>query len=98
MKRIIVGGVLILFSLCGCTQRNDITMVKEILALAKEDKVEGKVKFHINGRVESGMKEGIYFGSPSSVVEAELEFKVRDIKENPEQTTEYSDTQGVKGQ
>lgn len=68
--------------LCGCVKRDDIAAVREILELAKEDRVEGKVRFIFNGGVESGMKEGFYFGSPGSRVEADLVFKLKDINQS----------------
>jgi outer membrane murein-binding lipoprotein Lpp len=87
-------AVLLSFMLAGCSNRTDenVTAVREILELAKEDKVAGNLRVHLNGGVEAGMKEGFYFGSPGSVVQGELEFRMKDVtpkeKENVERPTE----------
>jgi len=57
-------------------------MVREILALAKEDKVAGQMRVHLNGKIEAGLKEGIYFGSPGSTIDADLAFSVKGIEED----------------
>lgn len=66
---------------CGSVQRSDFQMVREILSLAKQDKVAGKLKVHLNGQMEMGMNEGIYFGSPGSVVDADLMFRMENVSE-----------------
>ncbi len=79
MKRLCV--ILLVFVLgCSASGRSDFAMVRDVLALAKEDKVAGKLKVHLNGNMEAGLNEGVYFGSPGSVVEADLEFHVEGIK------------------
>jgi hypothetical protein len=55
-------------------------MVREILELAQHDRVEGNLKVHVNGEMEAGIKEGIYFGSPGTTVQADLSFRIKDVK------------------
>ena len=78
-KMIILIGICLV--LAGCSNRSDETVatVREILELAKEDKVAGKLRVHLNGAMEAGIKEGVYFGSPGSVVQGELEFRMKDV-------------------
>jgi hypothetical protein len=64
----------------GCAnQDNNYQVVREILSLAQEDKVEGKLRVHLNGKVEAGLNEGVYFGSPGSIVQGDLEFKIKNV-------------------
>ena len=74
--------VMIVFFVLGCanSQRSDLAMVREILALAKEDKVAGQMRVHLSGKVEAGLKEGVYFGSPGSTIDADLAFTVGGIE------------------
>ena len=78
-KMMILIGICLMFA--GCSNRSDETVatVREILELAKEDKVAGKLRVHLNGGMEAGIKEGIYFGSPGSVAQGELEFRMKDV-------------------
>ena len=72
--------VVSLAAVAGCSQRDDqLAAVRDILALAKEDKVRGKMRLTLNGEVEAGLKEGVYFGSPGSRLDADLSFKVENI-------------------
>jgi hypothetical protein len=67
----------------GCANRNtanDLAMVREILELAQHDKVQGSLKVHLNGQLEAGIKEGVYFGSPGTVVQADLAFRIKDVQ------------------
>lgn len=75
--------------LAGCAgQRNDLAAVREILALAKEDKVQGRLKVSVNGLAEAGLKEGVYFGSPGSRLDADLSFRFSNVGEEKEQRVE----------
>jgi hypothetical protein len=82
MVTMVVAGV-VLSGLGGCANRNtcnDIAMVREILDLAQHDQVEGNLQMHLNGDLEAGMRNGFYFGSPGTVVQANLAFKIKDVK------------------
>jgi len=73
--------LLVLIAGCSGVQRNDFQMVRDILSLAKQDKVAGKLKVHLNGQMQMGINEGIYFGSPGSVVDADLIFRMENVSE-----------------
>ncbi len=79
MKKFSFLFFVILIAGCGNVQRNDFQMIKDILKLAQEDKVAGELKVHLNGKMEAGFSEGIYFGSPGSVIDAELMFKMKNV-------------------
>ena len=79
MKRFLCLMIVLFVFGCANSQRSDLAMVREILSLAKEDKVEGRLKVHLNGEMEAGLKEGIYFGSPGSTIDADLEFKIEGV-------------------
>ncbi len=64
---------------CSNTGRNDFRMIQDILTLAKQDKVAGRLNVHLNGKMEAGFSEGVYFGSPGSVIDAELTFKMKNV-------------------
>ncbi len=59
---------------CANSERNDFKMIRDVLALAKEDKVKGHLKIHLNGKMEAGVSESVYLGSPGSVIDGELKF------------------------
>jgi hypothetical protein len=83
MKRmmIFIGTILvILITGCSSQQNESVATVRQILELAKADKVTGKMKVHLNGGVEAGFKETFYCGSPGSVVDADLAFRVEDVE------------------
>ncbi len=83
---------LTVLGIAGCTNRNngnDIAMVREILELAQHDRVQGSLKVHVNGEMEAGIKEGVYFGSPGTIVQADLSFIVKDVK--PAATSQPAD-------
>ncbi len=75
--------VMVVMGVIGCANRNsgnDIAMVREILELAQHDKVEGNLRVYVSGEMEAGVKEGVYFGWPGATVQADLSFKIRDVK------------------
>jgi hypothetical protein len=81
MKGIVLSLGVGLLGMIGCANRsNDIAMVREILELARHDQVDGKLQVHLNGDLEAGMRNGFYFGSPGTVVQADLAFKVKDVQ------------------
>jgi len=83
MNRTMAMTVVFLALLGGCANRNtanDLTLVKEILECARHDKVQGSLKVHLNGQLEAGFREGVYFGSPGTVVQADLAFRVKDLE------------------
>ena len=85
MKRMIALMVAILVILivgCSSQQGENVATVRQILELAKEDKISGNLQVHLNGGVEAGLREGIYFGSTGSVVNADLSFVVEDIEDS----------------
>jgi len=64
----------------GCSvQKDQLATARDILMLAREDRVEGRMDLSVNGMIEAGFNEGIYFGSPGSRLDAELTFGLRDI-------------------
>jgi len=66
----------------GCAgRRDDLAAVREILSLAKEDKVQGQMRVTMNGTVEAGLKECVYLSSPGSHLDADLKFRFRDVDE-----------------
>jgi hypothetical protein len=75
--------LLVLFAGCG-GQRSELTTVKEILALAKEDKVQGRVRLTVNGMAQAGLNEGVYFGSPGTRLDADLMFRFENVGEAAE--------------
>ncbi len=75
--------VLILVFISGCSgQAGHLETVRDVLSLAKEDKVQGKMRVRLNGQMEAGLKEGLYFGSPGSRVDADLKFRFQDVGES----------------
>ncbi len=79
MRKVIVCLVCCLF-IVGCAeQQGQIAAARDILLLAREDKVRGRMQLTLNGGIEAGLKEGVYFGSPGSRLDADLTFDISDI-------------------
>ena len=84
MKRVriwLLGWIVVMS--WGCSNQNqggNLAVVRDILELAQYDKVEGNLRVHLSGEVEAGIKEGVYFGSPGSVVQADLAFKIKNVQ------------------
>jgi len=84
MKRIgiLMVGLVITFNGCCSNQKEggNLGVIRDILQLAQYDKVEGNLRVHLSGEMEAGIKESVYFGSPGSVVQADLAFKIKDVQ------------------
>lgn len=87
--KILISVLALAAIVCGCVEdRTELAAVRDILALAQEDKVRGRLSMTLNGVAEAGLKQGVYFGSPGTRIDADLEFQFEDVVAAPSGTVE----------
>jgi hypothetical protein len=87
---VVLIGICAMSAGCSSQSTQNIETVRKILELAKEDKVSGNLKVHLNGDMEAGMREGFYLSSPGSVVDGDLEFRMKNVEPSTSSSTATS--------
>lgn len=72
--------VLIAVAVCGCAdnQSEMRASLETLRDIAESGNVKGKLDVHLAGTSEVGMKEGLYFGSPGSIIRGSLEYQFKE--------------------
>lgn len=76
-----VFGILVLLMIsAGCARTaGELTTLRDILSLAEQDRVSGRVRVSLGGGVEVGLREGFYLSSPGTHLDADLTFRFQDV-------------------